>query len=226
MKKFTVYILIMFAFPLLAYSQFTGGPGGGDISLKYENSPLAVSLLSFSSVINNQNVILNWSTEFENNNKGFDVERRTGSSDWVKIGNVKGAGTTSEPTLYSFTDNNLLPGEYNYRLKQMDYNNNFSYFELKEAIIINPPSKYNLSQNYPNPFNPITKIDFDLPVESIVMIVLYDITGREIKTILNESRTAGYYTIIFDGSELTSGNYFYKLTAGEYSATKKMVIIK
>ena len=92
------------------------------------------------------------------------------------------------------------------------------------------PSKYNMSQNYPNPFNPVTKIDFDLPIDSRVNIVLYDITGKEVKTLVNDQRTAGYYTVQMDGSSLSSGTYFYRVmtksSGADFTMTKKMMLVK
>jgi len=94
----------------------------------------------------------------------------------------------------------------------------------------NVPVSFSLEQNYPNPFNPVTKINFDLPFDSKVMMIIYDVTGREIKTLVNEVRTAGYHTIIFDGSMISSGIYFYRIIANangkDYINTKKMAIIK
>ncbi|MFA5012766.1 MAG: T9SS type A sorting domain-containing protein, partial [Ignavibacteria bacterium] len=84
--------------------------------------------------------------------------------------------------------------------------------------------------NYPNPFNPTTKIDFDLPLDSRVNIKLYDISGREVKTIMNEQRAAGYYTVQFNSAELSSGVYFYRIMAkssgADFIMTKKMMLIK
>ncbi|MDD5360844.1 MAG: alpha-L-fucosidase [Ignavibacteria bacterium] len=92
------------------------------------------------------------------------------------------------------------------------------------------PEKYDLSQNYPNPFNPVTKIDFSLPMDSKVKITVYDILGKEIKVLFNDARHVGYYTISFDASNLSSGIYFYKISAisgrNEYVSVKKMIFLK
>lgn len=96
------------------------------------------------------------------------------------------------------------------------------------------PSKYSLSQNYPNPFNPTTKIKFDVPALSFsnvsignpVTLKVYDVMGREVQTLVNESLKPGTYEASFDGSQFTSGVYFYKITAGDFSQTKKMLLIK
>jgi hypothetical protein len=124
----------------------------------------------------------------------------------------------------------LNTGKYNYRLKQIDYNGNFEYFNLSNEVIIGIPDKFDLSQNYPNPFNPTTKINFDLPFDSKVTMKKFDITGREIETMVNEIREAGYYTVTFDGKGIASGVYFYRIVAEggsqQFVMTKKMVVIK
>ena len=88
------------------------------------------------------------------------------------------------------------------------------------------PLNYQLYQNYPNPFNPITKINYALPNKSNVTIKVFDILGRLVKTLGNETKDAGYYTITFDGRVLASGVYFYNIEAGDFNASKKMVLVK
>jgi hypothetical protein len=94
------------------------------------------------------------------------------------------------------------------------------------------PSSYSLGQNYPNPFNPTTKIKFDVVLDSRfrgndkVVLVVYDVMGREVQTLVNESLRPGTYEATFDGSQLTSGVYFYKLTSGDFSETKRMLLVK
>ena len=87
-------------------------------------------------------------------------------------------------------------------------------------------NEYELFQNYPNPFNPNTKINFALPKQGLVTLKIYDITGREIKTLVNEVKQAGYYTVDFNASHLSSGVYFYKIQSGDFSSVKRMVLIK
>jgi len=90
----------------------------------------------------------------------------------------------------------------------------------------NIPKEFALKQNYPNPFNPITKISFDLPKDELVTIKIYDILGREIKTLINEFKNAGNYMVTFNASEFASGIYFYRIKAGSFVQTKRMVLIK
>ena len=88
------------------------------------------------------------------------------------------------------------------------------------------PYVYRLAQNYPNPFNPSTKIAFDIPKAGIVNMVVYDLLGREVATLVNEFKQAGKYDVDFNALNLASGVYFYKITAGEFVDTKKMLLIK
>jgi hypothetical protein len=85
---------------------------------------------------------------------------------------------------------------------------------------------FNISQNFPNPFNPVTKINYELPKDTKVKLVIYDILGREIKTLVNEIKQSGKYTVEFNGSNLASGVYFYRIQAGDYIAVKRMVLVK
>ncbi len=191
--------------------------------------PMPVTLSSFNSVVTNRSIKLNWVTETELNNSGFEIQRAVISnqlSDYSKIGYVEGNGTKNTPTTYTFEDKNLNTGKYKYRLKQVDVNGNFEYFELNGEVEIGVPKKYDVSQNYPNPFNPVTKINFDLPENGLVNIRLYDMLGREVAVIVNEVRNAGYHTVQFDASKLSSGIYFYKMNAGKFSGVKKMAVLK
>ena len=88
------------------------------------------------------------------------------------------------------------------------------------------PDKFSLSQNYPNPFNPTTKIDYAIPKNGFVTLKIYDVLGREVKTLVNENKTPGNYSIDFNGSEFSSGVYFYKLESKGFSDVKRMILIK
>jgi hypothetical protein len=95
-----------------------------------------------------------------------------------------------------------------------------------EPISNQVPSEFKLYQNYPNPFNPMTNIKFQIPKAGFVKLVIYDIIGREIATLVNEELTPGIYEVQWDGSNYPSGVYYYRLKAGDYSDTKKMVLLK
>ncbi len=204
---------------LSSFSTFTGG----------EQSVMPVKLSSFSSSVKDGEVKLLWLTDTELNNMGFEIERKNieGKNEWLKLGFVIGKGTANTPSNYTFEDKKLSVGKYQYRLKQIDYNSNFEYHNLNGEVSVGIPSKFDLSQNYPNPFNPTTKIDFQLPVDSKVSLIIYDITGREVNVIMNnEFKKADYYTVLFSGSNMSSGTYFYRIVADKYVMTKKMMLVK
>jgi hypothetical protein len=114
----------------------------------------------------------------------------------------------------------------------VDGSNRKVYFDRLLAITgikkepVSLPVKYSLRQNYPNPFNPVTKINFSIPKNEYVTLKVYDILGREVATIVDKEMTAGVYTVEIDGTRLSSGVYFYRLTSGNFIDTKKMVLLK
>lgn len=189
------------------------------------NSFLPVNLASFVSSVNGNNIELKWSTESELNNSGFDIERKE-NSDWKNIAFINGNGTTNNTSSYSFTDRNLQSGSYQYRLKQIDFNGNYEYHYLTNEVNVGAADKFTLEQNYPNPFNPSTTINYSLSKDGFVSLTVYDMLGREMKSLVKEFKTAGYYSVDFNASTLTSGMYFYKLNANGFTYIRKMTLIK
>ena len=88
------------------------------------------------------------------------------------------------------------------------------------------PNFSSISQNYPNPFNPITKISYQLKTSSQVTLKIYDLLGRDVETLINKEMAAGYHDVTFDASSFPSGVYIYKLTTGNFTETKKMILVK
>ena len=146
---------------------------------------------------------------------------------FVTVGFVEGKGSSTEINYYSFTDNPQLNGvnQLYYRLKQVDFDGTFSYSDVVN-ITYDVPAEFVISQNFPNPFNPSTRINYFVPNESFVSIKVYDFLGREVTTLVNETKSTGSYEIVFDASNLPSGTYFYALIAENYSSTKKMILLK
>ena len=194
------------------------------------DEPMPVELLSFNSSVNKNDVTLSWKTGSEQNNKGFEIERKTINGSWNDVGFVNGKGNSNTEQSYNFENKDICSGSYNYRLKQTDYNGNYKYFNLNGPVSIGTPSKYAVSQNYPNPFNPVTKIDYEVASDSKVKISIFDISGRELQTLLNDRKSAGYYSLIFNAGNLSSGTYFYRVIADEgkqkFAETKKMILLK
>ena len=204
----------------------TVNPTGGTTPIIIDSSdaPLPVELISFTAEVNNNCVKLNWTTETETNNLGFTIERKS-NGDWREIGFVKGNGFSTSLKSYSFTDKNIKNGEYSYRLKQNDFDGTFEYSNLVNVVVMSL-TNFELSQNYPNPFNPNTVISYQLPVSGNVTLKVYDVLGNEIVTLVNEEKPAGSYGVEFDGSNLSSGVYFYQLRATDYLQTKKMILLR
>jgi len=146
-------------------------------------------------------------------------------TEWMKIGFVVGSGNSNSPKEYSFIDNDITSGRYEYRLKQIDNDGTFEYSKIIE-IDVDAPLKFDLSQNYPNPFNPTTTIKFSLSVSSKVKLPVFNILGEEIQILLNETKDAGIHTINFSASQLNSEMYFYRLQAAEFMLVKKMTLLK
>ena len=203
--------------------------------------PLPVELLSFSSSVNDNDVTLNWTTATETNNSGFEIQKspsptpslKEGALDhWEIIGFLDGHGTTTELQTYSYQNENLSAGKYQYRLKQIDFDGTFEYSNTIEVEII-PPTKFSLEQNYPNPFNPSTNIRFTIPyVEThldaslLTTLKVFDVLGNEVATLVNEEKSSGTYQVEFDALRLASGLYFYQLKYSGLTQTKKMILIK
>jgi len=195
-----------------------------------ENNPLPVELSSFSASVIGSSIKLNWRTEIEVNNYGFEIERKVGNlqssvGKYEKIGFVNGNGNSNSPKSYSYEDKGLTPEKYNYRLKQIDNDGQFEYSKTIE-VNFGVSEKFELSQNYPNPFNPTTAISFSLSIAGNVKLTIYNTLGEEVKSLLNEFKESGTHTIRFDGSELNSGMYIFKLESGSFIQSRKMILLK
>jgi hypothetical protein len=200
-----------------------------------EDGNLPVELTSFYASTIGLTVKLSWKTATEINNYGFDIERMSNvksqtSNVWEKIGFVNGYGNSNSPKSYFFEDKSLLAGKYQYRLKQVDTDGQFTYSSIL-AVDLATPKEFSLEQNYPNPFNPITTIKFTIPETNHVKIKVFNLLGEEIVTLINEVKEAGSHTVQFDASSFNSGIYLYKIeatsTGGKtFVQTKKMTLIK
>jgi uncharacterized protein (TIGR02145 family) len=188
-------------------------------------SEMPVELGLFTAVADGRTVLLNWSTQTEKNSDKFNIERKTISTIWEAIASVKAAVLSNSPKQYSYIDKNLQSGKYQYRLKMIDNDGTFEYSKIIETEVA-MPKNYELSQNYPNPFNPNTVILYSLPLASEVKLIVYNSLGQTVKVLENGFKSAGNYSVNFNASELSSGTYFYKIEAGQFSQIKKMMLLK
>lgn len=187
------------------------------------NIGFSFSLLSYDGVVIDKN-----NTKYFGTTNGllkyddmswqiFDTSNSPIPSNWFNKGIID-----SKNNLV-YVHSSFYPPSQNYGL--IFYNEDSVIVTLVEN---NPPilNNFYLLQNYPNPFNPVTKIKFSIPKSDIVQIKIYDILGKEVKKILNEYTQAGTYEIEFDGRNLPSGVYFYRMNSGSYTETKKMILLR
>jgi len=211
---------------LTSFSEFAVGSGS--------ENPLPVELSAFAGQISGGKVVLNWSTTTETNNYGWEVEKqkvedspstslRDQKTEWETIGFVAGKGTTTEAQSYSFSSP-VAAGSLKFRLKQIDVDGKTTYSQI--VSIEGKPTVLALNQNYPNPFNPTTTIGFALPASGKVNMVVFDILGREVATLLNRELESGFHSVVFDASSYAAGVYFYKLTFNGKVVTKKLTLLK
>jgi len=210
------------------------GYGRGDALNIFDNA-LPVELSSFTAkVLRTGGVKLDWRTETEVDNYGFEIERsqvnpksEIRSPQFEKIGFAEGYGNSNSPKNYSFIDTEAKYGNYSYRLKQIDTDGDFEYSKIIEIDAGLIPNGFVLEQNFPNPFNPNTTIKFALFEEENATLKIYDILGNEVVTLFDDKTEAGrVYELDFDASLLPSGNYFYKLQTTEKVEVKKMLLLK
>jgi hypothetical protein len=201
----------------------------GCACLKAPDWILPVELSAFAAYAGDGYVNLAWTTAAETNNDYFDVQRRTGNSNWMSVGRVDGHGTVSTATDYEFTDNSVENGvTYSYRLLSYDINGARHEYNSIEATpgTVALPTAYALEQNYPNPFNPQTTISYALKDPGFVSLKVYNLVGQEVATLVSNTMDAGRYTVNFTADNLPSGIYLYTLTASEFSQTQKMLLLK
>ncbi len=187
---------------------------------------LPVELTGLDVVTADRSATLNWGTATEDNNAGFDVEYARAGSEFIQAGFVDGNGSTTEVSEYSYTVEDLLPGKYNFRLKQIDFDGQFEYSDVVEANV-SIPGKYILDNAYPNPFNPQTTVNFAVAEEQEVRYELYDATGRLVKTLFSGIVEASEtQTLRIDASDLTSGIYIGVLIGQGFNTSQRLVLVK
>ena len=188
-------------------------------------NPLPVELTSFASSVKNNSVILNWATATETSNYGFDVERSSDKVKWSKVAFINGNGNSNSEKHYSYVDKSSMAGKQYYRLKQIDTDGKYEYSKIVE-VNLGLPKTYELSQNYPNPFNPVTTIRYAIPESQIAKVTIFNALGEVVAKIVDGYVEAGVHEVQFNAGNLASGIYFYRLEAGKYNQTKKMMLIK
>lgn len=227
---------------------------GGDITIKTYTTASSGQNLPPSNPQNlkvawyNDHPKLTWETNTEPDMQLYAISKMIESqTGWANVGTVTHNSSLSE---HSWIDNNVTkPGKFDpeysiyYKVKAKDTQNKYSLYsderkidgytnyiwkmnnenDEESDILV---TEYSLEQNYPNPFNPTTQISYQIPDNEFVSLKVYNSLGQEVRTLVNNYQSSGYYNINFDGSELSSGIYFYRLTASNYVETKKMLLTK
>ena len=189
---------------------------------------LPVELNSFSAIIKDNSILLYWTTETEVNNYGFYIERASLTSPdiiWETVGFIKGSGNSNSPKEYSFLDTPNGGTQFQYRLRQIDNDGKYRVSDILN-VDLNKLIQFNLNQNFPNPFNPSTVISYSLPVSSEVTLSVYNMLGELIATLVNSYQEAGFYSINFNATGISTGVYFYKMQAQNFIMTNKMLFLK
>ena len=231
-NRIVFIILICLTFTLESIAQNYDKPDG----------TLPVELTYFVGDVVDSSVELRWGTATEVNNYGYDILRTDTSFDWETIGFVQGHGNSNSPKDYLFIDSLIeTSGKYFYLLKQIDTDGNYEFTEDTVKVIVDfvtdiiednissnsiNDMHFILFQNYPNPFNPETVISFELMEPKNIILNLYSSNGEFVESLRSGRMNSGSHFVKFNANHLSSGTYIYKLTVGNNSFSKKMLLIK
>lgn len=207
--------------------------GSADLRIRalvtVNNGALPVELVSFTGYATQNGIKLSWRTETEKNNFGFTLQKKySPSGEWADVSFIRGKGTTNTPNEYAYFDADIpfSASAVIYRLKQQDMNGSFTYSSEQTVTLSVPVNSY-LGYNYPNPFNPRTVIPFTLAGDSYISLVVYDMLGKKVHTLIeNTFLPAGNHSAIIEGKALAAGNYFVRLNAGGKMYVRKITLIK
>ena len=216
-------------------TELYAGISGAGVWRRPLSGPLPIQLASFdAATLSKSSVKLSWETLSEINNYGFEVQKAAGTSGtFASIAGafIPGNGTTTVKHDYSYTDNAYVTGNV-YRLEQIDLTGTAHYTDVVDPLGVTSaastplPKEFSLSQNYPNPFNPSTVIEFALPKDANVNLVVYNMIGQKVMTLVDGLTPAGYHSVKLDGTNLASGMYLYRLTTGKQTIIKKTLLMK
>jgi hypothetical protein len=185
---------------------------------------LPIELSSFTATALKGKVDLAWTTESETENSHFLVYR-----DGDVIGRVDGAGTSTEPHDYAFTDDKVLPGVHEYAIADVSYGGVEELHERVEVEVqaeVEAAAGFALEKAYPNPFNPRTAISYRLTTNSTIDMSIYSTGGEKVSTLFTGEQTAGRHQLIWDATGVPSGIYVVRMLAGDMVETMKVVLMK
>lgn len=199
------------------------------------NQTLPVELVYFYAEVYPDSILLKFGTATEVSNYGFEIHRAQNNLNFEVIGFVDGNGNSNSPKDYYYSDSTVIrSGIVYYRLRQIDFNGAFEFsdtisVDFFSGIILDDseiPAQLSVSNNYPNPFNSDTKINFELPTQQDLKIILFDIQGKLIKEIFSRNFYPGTYQLTLDFSNHPSGVYFVRFEMKNNLITKQLILIK
>jgi hypothetical protein len=216
--------------------------GGDTLEIRGEHQadthPTFVDLESFNAVANDGMVNLQWTTAAEIGNAGFNVHRSLGDfSDRLLLSEqlMASRGDELQGGIYSYTDRNVQRGlTYYYWLEDIDFSGMSTWHGPVSAEVAgsdSKPMRLSLAQNHPNPFKGTTEIQYGLPVAGHVDLTIYDLVGREVRTLVDEQQPSGYHLVQWDGRNndglaVPGGLYFYRLNAGGQEEVRTIVYMR
>jgi hypothetical protein len=222
----------------LTLSKGTLSGGISNAPLSSADVSLPVELSSFSARCEGGSIVLEWATESEVDHLGFILERSVVTGAWVQISSyqfqdgLKGQGSKSSRTEYTFTDGTVEPGkEYSYRLSDVSTRGEVAVYSPITVKTDQAPEKTEMEKAYPNPFNPRTYIGYRLSEDDRVEISVYDLLGRRVKALFNGRQSAGSYHVYWNATDETgnrapSGGYIIQMTTGKTSQNQKVLLMK
>ncbi len=201
------------------------------VKLAFMTTVLPITLSSFTATIaSNQSAILNWETMSETDVYGFNAQRSVDNMPYQTIGFIQGHGTSVAKHDYTYVDSLPPNGQLTYRLEEVDNSGVLTYSDpvtpTVTSVKMGNAVACELFQNYPNPFNPTTTIRYDVARTSAVRLSVFDVLGREVQTLVNETKQPGRYEALFDGKDLASGIYLYRLQTEGLVQTRKLMLVK
>jgi hypothetical protein len=193
-----------------------------------------VTLTDFQAVGGKGIITISWATASEVNCQGWEVHRSDHEDgEYAKIATLPGHGSTETTHTYRWIDRQIQPEAiYFYKLKQLDFDGSVWWSHaIGAAAGSEVPTTFGLRQNFPNPFNASTQIYYQIPHDSHVVLKIYNIVGEEVRTLTEEDKTANSYVVLWDGrdstgADVSSGLYFCRLKAGDFSRTIKMLLLR
>ncbi len=191
------------------------------------DNPLPVELTSFTAKFLNNQVILNWTTATELNNKGFELYSSENKIDWKYVDFIEGHGTTTSNRNYTYLDRNYTNDTKYYKLVQIDFDGTRNEQEPIQVLIDKTADfSFSIDQNFPNPFNPTTKLRFQLSTPDHISIKIFNATGELVKILTEKVFDAGSYEYEFNAENLPSGMYLASFEGSFGRRTIKMHLLK